>query len=153
MLSEKRIVQNHMECQAGKDWHRAYFENRIYSGKIDCDWLLSFHGHKRPATNFPFSQGQNMTTPEETVPEKTSLDKTADMLSVLKEMIHYAKSNIEKLSEFWLFMEDEVKRKDFAEKLDELLDKQSALHSEMEETAGSIETEINRIKNEGGNSL
>lgn len=94
-----------------------------------------------------------MTTPEETVPEKTSLDKTADMLSVLKEMIHYARSNIEKLSEFWLFMEDEVKRKDFAEKLDELLDQQSTLHDEMEKTAGSLETEINRIKNEGGNSF
>jgi hypothetical protein len=94
-----------------------------------------------------------MATPEETVPEKTSLDQTADMLSGLKEMIHYAKSNIEKISEFWLFMEEEVKRKEFAEKLDDLLDKQSSLHSDMEETASEIQTEINRIRNEGGDSL
>jgi hypothetical protein len=94
-----------------------------------------------------------MTTPEETVPEKTSLDRTADMLSGLKEMIHYAKSNIEKLSEFWMFMEDEVKRNDFAEKIDDLLDKQSALHSMLEETATEIQAEINRIRNEGGDSL
>ena len=94
-----------------------------------------------------------MTTPEETVPEKTSLDKTVDMLSGLKEMIHYAKSNIEKLSEFWLFMEDEVKRKEFAEKMDDLLDKQSSLHSDLEETANEIQAEITRIKNEGGTSL
>lgn len=94
-----------------------------------------------------------MTTPEETVPEKTSLDKTVDKLSGLKEMIHYAKSNIEKLSEFWLFMEDEVKRKDFAEKIDNLLDKQSVLHSDLEETANELQAEINRIRNEGGDSL
>jgi hypothetical protein len=75
------------------------------------------------------------------------------MLSGLKEMIHYAKSNIEKISEFWLFMEEEVKRKEFAEKLDDLLDKQSSLHSDMEETASEIQTEINRIRNEGGDSL
>ena len=94
-----------------------------------------------------------MATPEETIPEKTNLDKTVDMLSGLKEMIHYAKSNIEKLSEFWLFMEDEVKRKEFAEKLDDLLDKQSSLHSDLEETANEIQKEITRIKNEGGTSL
>jgi hypothetical protein len=94
-----------------------------------------------------------MTTPEEIVPEKTSLDRTVDMLSGLKEMIHYAKTNIEKLSEFWLFMEDEVKRKDFAEKMDDLLDKQSSLHSDLEKTASEIQAEINRIRDEGGNSL
>ncbi len=93
-----------------------------------------------------------MTTPEETT-EKTSLDVTMDMLSGVKEMIHYAKSNIEKLSEFWLFMEDEVKRKDFAEKIDDLLDKQSSLHNDMEETANEIQAEVNRIRDEGGKSL
>ena len=94
-----------------------------------------------------------MATPEETLPEKTSLDKTEDMLSGLKGMIHYAKSNIEKLSEFWLFMEDEVKRKEFAEKIDGLLDKQTSLHGDLEETASEIQTEINRIRTEGGDSL
>lgn len=94
-----------------------------------------------------------MTTPEEIIPEKTSLDKTVDMLSGLKEMIHYARSNIEKLSEFWLFMEDEVKRKEFAEKIDDLLGKQSSLHSDLEETVSEIQTEINRISDEGGDSL
>lgn len=93
-----------------------------------------------------------MTTPEETT-EKTSLDITMDMLSGVKEMIHYAKSNIEKLSEFWLFMEDEVKRKDFAEKIDDLLDKQSSLHNDMEEIANEIQAEVNRIRDEGGKSL
>ena len=94
-----------------------------------------------------------MATPEETLPEKTSLDKTEDMLSGLKEMIHYARSNIEKLSEFWLMMEDEVKRKDFAEKIDNLLDKQSSLHSDMDETANELQAEIKKVRNEGGDSL
>lgn len=94
-----------------------------------------------------------MPTPEETLPEKTSLDKTEDIMSGLKEMIHYAKSNIEKLSEYWLFMEDEVKRKEFAEKINDLLDKQTSLHNDMDETVSEIQTEINRIKNEGGDTL
>jgi hypothetical protein len=94
-----------------------------------------------------------MTSSEEIVPEKTSLDIAVDKVAGLKEMIHYAKSNIEKLSEFWLFMEDEAGRKDFAEMLDDLLDKQSSLHNDLEETANTIEMEINRIKNEGGDSF
>ncbi len=94
-----------------------------------------------------------MTTPDESLVQKTKLDEAADMVAGLKEMIHYAKSNIEKLSEYWLFMEDEAKRKEFAEKLDDLLDKQSVLHDDIEATADSIDTEINRIRNEGGDSL
>lgn len=94
-----------------------------------------------------------MTDSEEILPEKTSLDKAVDMVAGLKEMIHYAKTNIEKISEYWLFMEDEAGRKDLANMLDELLDKQSSLHNDLEETTNGIEMEINRIKNEGGDSL
>lgn len=95
-----------------------------------------------------------MTSPDEQpLVKRTTLDDAADMVAGLKEMIHYAKSNIEKLSEYWLFMEDEVKRKDFAEKIDELLDKQTALHDDIEATTGAIDSEINRIRNEGGDSL
>ena len=94
-----------------------------------------------------------MTNSEEILPEKTNLDRAVDLVAGLKEMIHYAKTNIEKLSEYWLFMEDEVERKDLAELLDDLLDKQSSLHNDLEETTNGIEMEINRIKNEGGDSL
>jgi hypothetical protein len=94
-----------------------------------------------------------MTNSEEILPEKTSLDRAVDIVAGLKEMIHYAKTNIEKLSEYWLFMEDEAKRKDLAEMLDDLLDKQSSLHNDLEETTSGIEMEINKIKNEGGESL
>ena len=94
-----------------------------------------------------------MPNSEEILPEKTNLDRAVDVVAGLKEMIHYAKTNIEKLSEYWLFMEDEAKRKDLAEMLDDLLDKQSSLHNDLEETTSGIEMEINRIKNEGGDSL
>lgn len=94
-----------------------------------------------------------MTNNEELLPEKTSLDKSIDIVASLKEMIHYAKSNVEKLSEFWMFMEDESKREDIAQMLDDLLDKQSSLHNDFEEVTNKIEMEINRIKNEGGDSL
>ncbi|NNF47347.1 MAG: hypothetical protein HKP41_01400 [Desulfobacterales bacterium] len=94
-----------------------------------------------------------MTNSEDIIPKKTSLDRAVDLVAGLKEMLHYAKSNIEKLSEYWLFMEDEAGRKDLAEMLDDLLDKQSSLHTDLEETTNAIEVEINRIKNEDGDSL
>ncbi len=94
-----------------------------------------------------------MATPEETVPEKTRLHTAEDMLSGLKEMIHYVRSNAEKLSEFRLFMEDELKREEFAEKMNDLLDKQTSFHNDLEEKASEIQAEIHRIRNEGGDSL
>jgi len=46
-------------------------------------------------------------------PAKTPLEKFKDLISVLKEMEHYSRSNIEKLTEHWMFLEDEMKHKEF----------------------------------------
>ncbi|MEA3470033.1 MAG: hypothetical protein U9R57_17655 [Thermodesulfobacteriota bacterium] len=84
---------------------------------------------------------------------KTSLDEGIDMIAMLKEMLHYSQNNIEKLAEMWLFMEDEVKRKDFAKDLEELQDRQGSMHQALEKIVNDLELETNRIINEGGNSL
>jgi len=59
-------------------------------------------------------------------PAKTPLEKFKDLISVLKEMEHYSRSNIEKLTEHWMFLEDEMKHKEFAERWGDLMNAQNA---------------------------
>lgn len=60
--------------------------------------------------------------------EKTPAEKLQDVVSQLKEMEHYSKSNVEKLTEFWLLLEDDIKDKDLAGKMDDLLACQNRFH-------------------------
>ena len=85
--------------------------------------------------------------------EKTSLEKASDVSSELKDMIHYSRSSLEKLAEFWFLMEDEIKRKDIAEKLQDVQTKLGASHDAMEALAEFIDMEVNRIESEGGTEL
>jgi hypothetical protein len=80
--------------------------------------------------------------------EKTALEKSRDIISQLKDMQHYSKSNIEKLSEFWLLLDDELKQKEFADRVDKLLTHQSTFHEELDSLISDYEMECNRIKNE-----
>lgn len=59
---------------------------------------------------------------------KSPAEKLQDVVSQLKEMEHYSKSNVEKLTEFWLLFEDEVKDKNLAGKMDDLLVCQNKFH-------------------------
>jgi hypothetical protein len=85
--------------------------------------------------------------------EKTSLDQCMDLIAVLKDMAHYAQSNMEKLAEYWLYMEDEGKRKDIAAKLQDLQSQQGKLHDSLQAAIEFLEMETNRIRNEGGTTL
>lgn len=60
--------------------------------------------------------------------EKSSTDKLKDVVSQLKEMEHYSRSNVEKLTEFWLLFEDQMKEKALAGKMEELLNCQNTFH-------------------------
>jgi hypothetical protein len=94
-----------------------------------------------------------MTDNDGTESEQSSLKKSTDINSELKEMLHYGKFNMEKLAEFWLYMDDDVKRKDIAEKLLDLQGKQGELHEALEAVIDFIDMEINRITSEGGDSI
>lgn len=69
---------------------------------------------------------------EEEFVEKTDLEKSRDIISQLKEMQHYAKTNIEKLTDFWLRLDDELKQKNMAAKIEPLLAQQNQLHDAFE---------------------
>lgn len=80
--------------------------------------------------------------------EKTPLEKSRDVVSQLKEMRHYAKTNIEKLTEFWLLLDEELKQKEFAKRIEGLMSQQSALHEAIEALISDYEIECNRMENE-----
>ncbi len=80
--------------------------------------------------------------------EKSDLDKSRDVISQLKEMQHYSTTNIEKLGEFWLLVDEELKQKENAKKLEILLTHQNEFHDALESLISDYEIECNRIENE-----
>ena len=82
------------------------------------------------------------------VNEKSDLEKSRDIISQLKEMHHYSKTNIEKLGEFWLLLDEGLKQKENAKKLEVLLTHQNAFHDALESMVSDYEIECNRIENE-----
>ena len=80
--------------------------------------------------------------------KKTDLEKSRDIISQLKEMRHYSKANIEKLTEFWLLLDEEMKQKETANKIEVLLSHQNAFHESIESLVSDYEMECNRIENE-----
>ncbi|MEQ8427626.1 MAG: hypothetical protein RLT87_00760 [Gammaproteobacteria bacterium] len=80
--------------------------------------------------------------------EKSDLEKSRDIISQLKEMLHYSKTNIEKLGEFWFLLDGELKQKENANKLDKLITQQNNFHDDLESMISDYEIECNRIENE-----
>ncbi|MEO7851437.1 MAG: hypothetical protein ABIR94_04160 [Rubrivivax sp.] len=76
---------------------------------------------------------------EEEFVEKTPLEKSRDIITQLKEMQHYSITNIEKLSAFWLQLDDELKQKDIAKKVEDLLARQNGMQEALESTIGDYE--------------
>jgi hypothetical protein len=81
--------------------------------------------------------------------EKTPLERSRDVISQLKEMRHYSQSNIEKLSEIWLLLDDELKQKDIAKRVEALVSKQTAFQEAIDELITDYEMQCNRMENEG----
>jgi hypothetical protein len=61
-------------------------------------------------------------------PQKTPPEKLKIVVSQLKEMEHYARSNLERLSEIWLLLEESFrKNKKLAERANDLLKAEGAM--------------------------
>ncbi len=86
-----------------------------------------------------------MTEPTE---DKSDLEKSKDIISQLKEMRHYAKTTIEKLTELWMLLDGEMKRKDLAKKFEVLLTQKNAFYDSLDALITDYEIECNRIENE-----
>lgn len=77
--------------------------------------------------------------------EKTPLEKSRDMIAQLKDMSHYSKTNIEKLTEFWLLLEGEMKQKKLAKKFETLLTHQNAFHDSLDTVVTDFEAECSKL--------
>ncbi|HAV61711.1 MAG TPA: hypothetical protein DCY13_05015 [Verrucomicrobiales bacterium] len=71
--------------------------------------------------------------------EKTELEKSRDVINQLKEMQHYAKSNIERLTDIWLRLDGELKQKALATKVEPLITEQNNFHDALEKLIGDYE--------------
>ncbi len=81
--------------------------------------------------------------------QKTNSEFLTDVTSQLKEMRHYAQSNTETLSAHWLaFDTGEYKNKEFAERINTLLNQQGALLDELESVIQDTEIAINHSEQE-----
>ena len=71
--------------------------------------------------------------------EKTPVEKSRDQITQLKEMGHYAKANIERLTEVWLTLDGELKQKALATKIEELLTQHNSFHDALEAAIADYE--------------
>ena len=78
--------------------------------------------------------------------EKTAAEKVHHVISPLKEMEHYSRTNIEKLSEHWLMLEDDLKNKALAAKMSDLLAVQNSFQDQVLALIGDLETEFENLE-------
>src|SRR5438067_10805134 len=126
------------------------------------------HKHKGSAkAGAPVSQSgkkAQLAKKEQTVPEQRSpprtdevaktaqqsgaakLEKSLAVLSKLKELEFHSRSNIEKLAELSLTIEEELKQKTFAGPIGEVYSAQEAFHSKVSTLIEGYQEECDRLK-------
>jgi hypothetical protein len=70
---------------------------------------------------------------------KTPLEHVNDALTQLKEMRHYAKNNIERLTAQWLLFDGELSKLDQATVIEELMTRQGQLHDALDAEITTLE--------------
>jgi predicted ATPase len=74
-----------------------------------------------------------------TATNKTPLEHVTDTLTQLKEMRHYAKNNVENLTAQWLLFDGELKKFKQAERVENLMTRQSEFHDALDEEIAALE--------------
>lgn len=70
---------------------------------------------------------------------KTPFDHVNDTLMQLKEMRHYSKGNVERLSTQWLLFDGELKKLKQAERIEDLMVRAGELHDAIESEIAELE--------------
>ncbi len=70
---------------------------------------------------------------------KSQADLVADTLTQLKEMHHYAKNNVERLTAIWLLFDGELSKLKQTDKIDDLMNRQGQLHDALEKAIADLE--------------
>jgi hypothetical protein len=70
---------------------------------------------------------------------KTPLEQVNDVVNQLKEMRHYSRSNVERLTAQWMLFDGELKKYKQAERIEELMTRQGELHDALEGEISELE--------------
>ena len=89
------------------------------------------------------------TAKPEQKPDAAKLEKSLAVLAKLKELEFHSRSNIEKLAELSLTIEEELKQKTFAEPIEEVYSAQEAFHSKVSTLIEAYQKECDRLKPAG----
>lgn len=74
-----------------------------------------------------------------TADSKTPLDHVNDTLAQLKEMRHYAKNNVERLTAQWLLFDGELAKLKEAAKIEDLMTRQAEFYDALEAVIAELE--------------
>ena len=70
---------------------------------------------------------------------KTPFEQVNDAVTQLKEMRHYSKQNVERLTAQWLLFDGELSKLKQAEHIEELMTRQGEFHDALETEIGELE--------------
>ncbi len=82
-------------------------------------------------------------------PEKTPVEKLKDLVSELGQMEHNSRGNIEKLTVHWMFLEDEMKHKEFAKRWGDLMNTQNAFEDQVKALMDDCQIYCKKVENKG----
>lgn len=74
-----------------------------------------------------------------TADTKTPLEHLSDTVSQLKEMRHYAKNNVERLTAQWMLFDGELKNLKQTDRIEALMTRQGELHDSLEADITALE--------------
>ena len=74
-----------------------------------------------------------------TADTKTALEHLGDTVNQLKEMRHYAKTNVEHLTTQWLLFDGELKKLKQAGRIEALMTRQSEMYDALESDIAALE--------------
>ena len=74
-----------------------------------------------------------------TADTKTDLEHVKDAVNQLKEMHHYAKNNVERLTAQWLSFDGDLKKLGQADRFEALMTKQAEMYSQLETDIAALE--------------
>jgi hypothetical protein len=77
---------------------------------------------------------------------KTAADHVTDTLAQLKEMRHYSKNNVERLTATWLLFDGALSKLKQTEKIDELMNRQGQLHDMLETVIADLEDVLQKMQ-------
>jgi hypothetical protein len=74
-----------------------------------------------------------------TADTKTPLEHVKDVVNQLKEMHHYSKNNVERLTAQWLMFDGDLKKLNRADRIEALMTRQGELHEALEAEIAAFE--------------